>query len=211
MKRIMTAKHLDDGQEDKKKVLTRKKLIATGMIIVLTLFLLFIVILPAMQGSMRFLIVMSGSMSPQMNPGDAIVITYANPEEIQINDVITFISEDNPENRITHRVINITNERGSIGFQTKGDANEAPDQRIVQSSELIGKVEFVIPYVGYLSHFMKSPIGFITLIIIPGVLIIIGEIWNIARINKKRTFEKNKVGKQISFGKKEESEERKTG
>ena len=138
-----------------------------------------------MQGSMHFLIVLSGSIAPELNPGDIVVSAYINPEEIKINDVITFTSADNPKNCITHRVINITNENGSIGFQTKGDANEDPDQRIAQSSELIGKVVLVIPYIGYLPHFAQSPLCFITLIIIPGVFIIINEVWKIARIKKK--------------------------
>ena len=64
----------------------------------------------------------------------------------------------------------------------------------MQSSELIGKVALVIPYLGYLPHFAKSPLGFIILIVIPGVLIIIGEVWNIVRIKKRgekkgRTYE----------------------
>ncbi len=187
-----TENHPDSSQETKegKKLFTPKKLITTGTIIVFTLLLLFCVIMPTMQGSMHLLTVLSGSMAPELNPGDVVVSTYTNPEEIQINDVITFAAADNPKNCITHRVINITNENGSIGFQTKGDANEDPDQRIVQPSELIGKVVLVIPYLGYLPHFAKSPLGFITLIIIPGVLIIVGEVWKIARIKKKKTEKK---------------------
>jgi len=50
----------------------------------------------------------------------------------------------------------------------------------------------IIPYLGYLPHFAQSSLGFITLIIIPGVLIIIGEIWNIVRIKKKESEEKNR-------------------
>jgi len=182
-----TENYSDNSQETKKgkKLFTPKKLIAMGAFIIFILLLLSFVILPIMQGSMHFLIVLSGSMAPEANPGDVVVSTYTNPEEIQINDIITFTYSNDPENCITHRVINITNE----GFQTKGDANEDPDQRIVQSSEVIGKVGLVIPYIGHLPHFAKSPLGFITLIIIPGVLIIVGEVWNIARIKKKKGIE----------------------
>ncbi len=56
----------------------------------------------------------------------------------------------------------------------------------------------VIPYPGYLPHFARSPLGFIILIVIPGVLIIINEVWNIARI-KKEAPKKNKVKQQINF------------
>jgi len=129
-------------------------------------------------------------MSPEMNPGDIVVSEYFDPEEIKINDIITFKSAGNPKNCITHRVINITNEYSSIHFQTKGDANEDPDQGIVDSTELIGKVVFVIPYLGYLPHFAQSPLGFITLIVIPGILIISAEIWNIAKTKKKKATKK---------------------
>ena len=168
----------------RKKFFTPKKLIATGSILTFSLLLLFFVIIPTMQGSMHFLIVLSGSMSPEVNPGDIVVSTHVNPEEIKIDDIITFSFAEDPKNCFTHRVINITNDNGSISFQTKGDAKVDPDSRMVQSSELIGKVSLNIPYLGYLPHFAKSPLGFITLIVIPGVLIIIGEIWNITRMKK---------------------------
>ena len=87
----------------------------------------------------------------------------------------------------------LIDENGSIGFQTKEDANEYPDQRIVQPSELIGKIVLVIPYLGYLPNFAKSPLGFITLIIVPGILIIFSEMWNIIRIKKKEPREKNRT------------------
>jgi len=202
-----TENHPDGLQEErtpfetkgkrKNRIFPPKKILSIVAIIVFILLLLFYVVLPTMQGSMHILIVLSGSMNPKINPGDVVVSTYTNPEEIKINDVITFTSADNPKNCVTHRVINITNENGTISFQTKGDANEDPDQRIVQTSELIGKVVIVIPYLGYVPHFAKSPLGFITLIIIPGVLIIIGEIWNIKKIKKKESEEKNKNQKKI--------------
>lgn len=166
-------------------VFTTKKLFFIGVIVVFGLLLLFFVILPTVQGSMHFLIVLSGSMSPEMNPGDIVVSKYFDPDEIKINDVITFKFADNQKNCITHRVINITNEYGSIHFQTKGDANEDPDQGMVAATELIGKVVFTIPYLGYLPHFAHSPLGFIVLIVLPGILIIIVEIRNIAK-NRKR-------------------------
>lgn len=169
----------------KKPVSTPVKIVTYGAIAVFGLLLLFYVILPTMQGSMHFLIVLSGSMGPDINPGDIVVSTYINPEEIKMNDVITFTTADDPKNCVTHRVINITNEQGSINFQTKGDANEEPDLNIVQSSDVVGKVAFVIPYLGYVPHFAKSFLGFITLIIIPGCLIIVSEVFSIVKAKKK--------------------------
>ena len=175
------------------KIFTPKKSLFIGVTIVLVLLLLFCIILPTMQGSMHLLTVLSGSMSPEINPGDIVVSKYFDPEEIKINDIITFTYSNDPKDCITHRVINITNENGSIGFQTKGDANEDPDQGIVDSTELIGRVVFVIPYLGYLPRFAQSPLGFITLIVIPGIIIITAEIRNIAKTKKKKVTKKARL------------------
>lgn len=71
------------------------------------------------------------------------------------------------------------------GFITKGDANEGPDQWIVKKENVIGKVILTIPLVGYLGYFVRTPIGFILLIVIPASLIIIMEIRNIIKEIKK--------------------------
>ncbi|MCD6483060.1 MAG: signal peptidase I [Candidatus Aenigmarchaeota archaeon] len=182
-------KHLKQKKEEvepSKILLTPRRLLAIGIAAVFTILLMFCVILPTIQGSMHFLIVLSGSMSPEINAGDIVISMRVNPEEIKVNDIITFRYKDEPENCITHRVVNVIDENGRLSFMTKGDANEDPDQRIVESSELIGKVAFVIPYLGYLPHFARTKIGFVTLVIIPGSLIIINEIWNIIKTLKKK-------------------------
>ena len=88
---------------------------------------------------------------------------------------------------ITHRIINITDG----GFITKGDANEDPDQWTVKRENVIGKVTFTIPYTGYTGYFVRTPIGFILLIIIPATLLIIHEIIKIIKYQKQAHEEKN--------------------
>ena len=88
---------------------------------------------------------------------------------------------------ITHRIINVTDG----GFITKGDANEDPDQWTVKRENVIGKVTFTIPYSGYTGYFVRTPIGFILLIIIPATLLIINEIIKIIKYQKQTQKEKN--------------------
>ncbi len=76
---------------------------------------------------------------------------------------------------------NITNE----GFKTKRDANEDPDTWTVKKENVIGKVTSTIPYIGYIGHFVRIPIGFTLLIIIPATLLIITEIRKITKELKK--------------------------
>jgi signal peptidase len=49
-----------------------------------------------------------------------------------------------------------------------------------------GKLIFTIPYFGYIGYFVRTPIGFILLIILPASLIIILEIRNIIKELKNK-------------------------
>jgi len=97
-----------------------------------------------------------------------------------LHEIICF-KLSNPQS-ITHRIIDITDE----GFVTKGDANEDPDSFVVQKKNIIGKVVFTIPYVGYLNHFVKTPLGFTLFIILPATIIIAEEIRNIINHRKHK-------------------------
>jgi len=123
--------------------------------------------------------VYTGSMEPAIPVGSVVVIKLANPENLKIGDIICF--QLSQPTSITHRIINIT----SQGFITKGDANEDPDQWTVKKENVIGKAIFTIPYIGYIGYFVRTPIGFILLIVIPATLIIIIEIRNIVKEVKK--------------------------
>jgi signal peptidase len=123
-------------------------------------------------------------MEPAIPVGSIVVIKPANSDTLKIGDIICFKVETESPTTVTHRIINIT----SQGFITKGDANEDPDQWIVKKENVIGKVIATIPYIGYLGYFVRTPIGFILLIIIPATLIILMEIKNIIKeIKQKQT------------------------
>ena len=96
---------------------------------------------------------------------------------------------------MTHRVFNITDE----GFITKGDANEDPDQWKVKKENVIGKLILTIPYIGYLGYFVRTPIGFILLIVIPVTIIIIIEIRNIIKEVKKTKLETSPANPHFSI------------
>jgi len=123
--------------------------------------------------------VFTGSMEPAVPVGSVAVIKPVDPNTLQKGDIICF--KLSGPTSITHRIINITNE----GFITKGDANEDPDTWIVKKENIIGKLIFTIPYVGYLGYFVKTPLGFLILIIIPATLLIILEIRNIIKYRKE--------------------------
>jgi signal peptidase len=135
--------------------------------------------------------VYTGSMEPTIPVGSIVVIKPTDLETLNIGDIICFKIESESATTVTHRIFNITNE----GFITKGDANEDPDQWIVKRENIVGKVIAIIPYIGYVGYFVRTPIGFTLLIVIPATLIIILEIRNILKETKKG---KSKDSSQIS-------------
>jgi predicted ribosomally synthesized peptide with SipW-like signal peptide len=100
---------------------------------------------------------------------------------------------------ITHRIVAVQQEQGSISYVTKGDANNANDPLPVPASNVIGKADYWVPYAGYFFDFAKSRRGLICLIILPGLLLFGGEIRNLFRYAAEWEGEeqKNRLREQI--------------
>ena len=78
-------------------------------------------------------VIVSPSMTPNINVYDVIINTNIDSQEdINIGDVITFKSESKEcyGTTVTHRVIAMENQNGTIKYQTKGDANLVPDSAL---------------------------------------------------------------------------------
>ncbi len=73
------------------------------------------------------------------------------------------------------------NSPSGMTYQTKGDANEIADSDFVAENNVIGKVVFQVPYVGQLIRFLRTPSGFLALIVLPSLLFIGLELWNIKK------------------------------
>jgi len=119
----------------------------------------------------------SGSMEPQLKVGGLVITRPVDLQTIKVGDIITFHSSrrDVPT---SHRVIAI--EQGSqFRFLTKGDANEDADPFIIPAQSVVGKVCFHIPYFGYVSQFVKTPLGLLLTLGLPGLIIVVMELRNI--------------------------------
>ncbi|MFC2020629.1 signal peptidase I [Chloroflexota bacterium] len=124
--------------------------------------------------------VLTGSMEPELTVGSLVITSPIEPENVVVGDIITFRPVSVGENMITHRVISI-GRSSSVYFETKGDANDRADPFTVPAQNLIGKVSWHAPYWGYFTEFLKTPIGFLFAIVIPGVVIITSYILAVLR------------------------------
>ena len=119
-------------------------------------------------GDTFYMVVYGGSMQPAIKVGDLAIVKNMDSWEIAMGDIITFYMEGK---FVTHRVIEVL----PNGFVTQGDANNAPDMEPVYSSDMIGKVIFVVPYVGYVMHFACTFWGLVFLVWVPAVGLIAME------------------------------------
>lgn len=149
---------------------------------------LFLVPLLPIDNNIEMKIVESGSMEPAIKTGSLVMITPT--AHYNLGDVITFesTSSDIPT---THRIVNIAEENGTKVFTTKGDANEEADTNTIAESNIIGTVQVSVPYVGFVLDFARQPLGFAFLIVLPALMIILGEIEKIWREIRKKRNDKN--------------------
>ena len=113
-------------------------------------------------------LVRSESMRPAINMGDLIITGPLNGlinGEVKSGTIVTY--EKNKE-LVTHRVQSIDGE----ALVTKGDAVEDSDPWPVTMSDVRGIYLFKVPFVGFLTSFIQTKIGWFLAIIIPAALLI---------------------------------------
>ena len=127
-----------------------------------------------------FYVVSSGSMIPALEVYDVIVVEGNTPfEDVVKGDIIVFYSpklyEQGKERVIVHRVsLDLSTDEQKI-VRTKGDANPssiAGTDYPITEKEYLGKVEYVIPQVGYITQILQPPINYIIIAVIIGVMVV---------------------------------------
>lgn len=123
----------------------------------------------------------SGSMIPTLPIGSLIVVRPS-PDYVA-GDIVTFTDLNSEQRVVTHRIVSVNTDPdiNSTEYVTKGDANEDTDVLMVPKRLVLGKVLFKLPYLGHVSNFAKTQMGFMFLIVIPATILIFSELQNIKR------------------------------
>jgi signal peptidase len=102
-------------------------------------------------------VIATGSMEPKIRPGDMVLIEkITNMEDVnrlEAGDIIQFKREGV---LISHRIIEIVEEKKVKNFRTKGDNNSGPDMGMVKPEDLKGKIKYVVPKVGWPTLLIKQ-------------------------------------------------------
>ena len=130
-----------------------------------------------LSGNTSYIMLLGDSMYPTIESGTFVIVK---PEqEYFLGDIIAFVNEDN--RNVVHRIVEQTDE----GFITKGDNNRKIDPKVVPLENVVGRSIFVVPYVGFTSLFLQTPLG-----------ISIFGIWALAMFAKNRPKKSNKEGQE---------------
>ena len=108
----------------------------------------------------RTMTMLTGSMAPEIDPGDITVVTPLAVEDVAAGMVIAYHIPIDDHRVVTHRVVSVERgEDGSVTVQTKGDANEALDPwQATLQGETAWQVQAVVPEVGHLIQALRTPV-----------------------------------------------------
>ena len=99
------------------------------------------------------LVIATESMTGELNKGDAAIYERYDDQEIIVGQVIAFEKNDRV---VIHRVADIQIINGQTRYFTKGDANEDMDSGFIYDSDIIGLINFKIPFIGYPTLWLRS-------------------------------------------------------
>jgi signal peptidase len=117
-------------------------------------------------------VVVSDSMSPGIQKGDVVVIEPSDGKDLGPPSVILFATGTGDE---LHR-INDVKPDGS--YETKGDANAAPDTTLVEPSQVKGVGKMLVPRIGIPLMFIRDhEWGLFAVFLVVATLVVCASAW----------------------------------
>ena len=109
-------------------------------------------------------------MFPTLKPNDIIIVEPVGIDDIKEGDIIAFDSHTEGIGIIAHRAIEIFEQGGKIGIDTKGDHLDESDLWTVHDEDLVGMVSEVNPDTAIL---FAEPVRYflVAMIVVTGVLL----------------------------------------
>jgi signal peptidase len=118
----------------------------------------------------RTMTMLTGSMAPTIDPGDVVVSTPLDVDDVQVGMVITYHIPIDDHRVVTHRVIEVDHTAdGTVSVRTQGDANNAPDPwTAVLTGDTAYQMQAVVPEIGHLITVLRdSPLSTLIVQLLP--------------------------------------------
>jgi len=158
-----------------------------GIILLSCVFAFWFGLRAALRTEYPLLAVASGSMIPKLNVGDLIIVqgvidaNEINAAQEPNGTIIVFHRPNDPSELIVHRAIDKVENDGTWFFETKGDNNHSSDywsgpqtlNGMISSNLLVGKVVGIIPWIGNVPLFIRTPTGMGLIILLFLVILLV--------------------------------------
>lgn len=136
--------------------------------------------------------VASNSMSPSLNKGDVVFVKETDFADLEKGDIVT-VNFKTGGGTYTHRIVSIDYDKKEI--KTAGDNTGTVDTESAADSQILGKVWFSIPLLGYLSLLLTNTTYAATIVIFVLAIMLIG--FAVGRFYKNKTRgDKNEHGEE---------------
>ncbi len=129
----------------------------------------------------RTFVIVTSSMSPNLEVGDVILVKKVEPKTIKEGDIVTYqgLESDFKGKTVTHMVKTVdVSDTGEYLFYTKGTVTNMIDP-VVKGSQIYGKLVYRMFLISLVSKIIRSKIGFVILVFIPLIIILIKQLSNI--------------------------------
>jgi signal peptidase len=133
--------------------------------------------IPNLIGGKSFT-VMTGSMTPAILAGDAVIDERIHPLDARIGDIITF-QDPRQKRLLTHRLRSVRRQDDVMQMVTKGDANNTVERWSIPVSGELGRVRYRVPAVGRLLWRTRTPQSRIFMVALPALALGLVELFGI--------------------------------
>jgi signal peptidase I len=135
---------------EKKRLFVRKSKISNLITAISVIVIATLIVLNSNMFNYWIAVVATGSMTPTINVGDAIIVDKSVQKDLsklKVGDVLVFKIKGL---MYTHRIVSINESNGKYAISTQGDrVGNAIDSWTVTNDDVIGIVQYKIPYIGY--------------------------------------------------------------
>lgn len=153
-----------------------------NILTVITVIAIMFVLFNVITGTKGYAVT-SNSMADKFVRGDAVFSRAVSFDELKEGDVITV--RVGSAGYFTHRIVDINHDKKTV--TTKGDANNVNDPIDTNADDIVGRMWYSVPYIGYLSILFTGVLGMkviIVLVVIASALIVVNTV--LSKIKKTR-------------------------
>jgi len=155
---------------------------ASGVVLVLVLLAVAgTMLVPKLLG-LNLYAIGGGSMEPTIDRGALAYAREVPVSRLRVGDVITYVQPGHSR-PVTHRLTKIARPEPAKGpvYQTKGDANPAPDMRVFRLDRPTqARYVFSLPLLGWVLLFLGNPLAKVIALGLPALLVafwVLASLW----------------------------------